>query len=349
MSTRCPDDHAVVIGIRRYADATSGWISDLQGPDNDAAAVAAWLGDPRGGGLSADHVHLLRSADVPNPGPAGPVEPCQLSVKQELTAVAQLPNTAYQGQWAGRRLYVYVSGHGWANRRNEAALVTAEATRSDPLNVLVTSWVEWMAQAAPFQELVFWGDLCATRTPVTQLFRCDLPDKFAMNAHQVKTFAAYAAPVGLVAVENLMPDGQWHGAFTYALLQGLNGAAATPVTSETIRDYLLNAMRAFLPERDRQRPTVAKEPSFGFTDEMEFATPRRTTFPVTLRFHAGALGQRVWVGTSPIGPHDAETVLDAVEWTVKLPAGVFAVFFERGTTHQFEVVGGGIDGPVDIG
>ena len=37
----------------------------------------------------------------------------------------------------------------------------------------------------------------------------------------MRVFGAYAAPVGLVAVENEMPDGQWHGAFTYALLEGL--------------------------------------------------------------------------------------------------------------------------------
>ena len=85
-----------------------------------------------------------------------------------LSEVAQLPKDAFLGQWAGRRLYVYVSGHGWANRRNEAALVTAEASLASPLNVLVTSWVEWMMQAAPFQELVFWGDTCATRTPLTR-------------------------------------------------------------------------------------------------------------------------------------------------------------------------------------
>jgi len=344
-----PHDHAVVIGISRYADVEAGWITALQGPDNDAADVAAWLRDPAGGGLPHDNVHVVRSADAPDPFTADHVEPHQQMVMRALDDVAQLEQTTFEGQWAGRRLYVYVSGHGFANVRDEAALVTAEATKATPLNVLVTDWVRWMAQAAPFQELVFWGDTCSTRTLATRFTRCALPDVFSAKAPQVRTFAAYAAPVGLVAVENLMPDGQWHGAFTYALLQGLKGAAVTPVTSDSLRDYLLNAMRAFLPDRDRRRPTVAKEPSFGFTDAMQFSAPPRLGFPVTLRFGRGVLGQRVRIGVSPAAPPVAETVLDAEEWTVELQPGAFAVFLEGGATHQFEVVGGGADGPVDVG
>ncbi len=342
------DDHAVVIGIRRYADVAAGWVSDLQGPDNDAAAVASWLRDPLGGGLPDDNVRVVRSADAPDPFTPGRVEPHQQMVKRALTDIAQLPKRTYQGQWAGRRLYVYVSGHGWANRRNEAALVTAEATRADPLNVLVTSWVEWMAQAAPFQELVFWGDTCSTRTQVAHLHTCDLPPSFSPNAPRVRTFSAYAAPIGLVAIENRMPDGEWHGAFTYALLQGIRGAAVTPVTTDTLRDYLLNAMSAFLPPRDRDRPTVAKEPSFGFTDAMEFGSPQRPKFPVTLRFDASAVGRRVRVGVWPAVPPLAETVLSAQEWTVHVEAGAYAVFVEDRPAAQFQVLGGGVDGPVDV-
>ncbi|HYP43570.1 MAG TPA: caspase family protein [Propionibacteriaceae bacterium] len=342
-------DHAVVIGIQRYADVGAGWISDLQGPDNDAAEVATWLRDPQGGGLPADHVRVLRSADAPDPFTADRVEPHQKLVIQALTEVAQLPSNAYRGQWAGRRLYVYVSGHGWANRRNEAALVTAEASRALPINVLITSWVEWMARAAPFQELVFWGDTCATRTPLTHLYPCDLPDIFSMNAPSVRTFAAYAAPVGLAAVENQMPDGKWHGAFTYALLQGLRGAAATPVTSDSLRDYLLNAVRSFISDRDRKRATVAKEPAFGFTDAMEFGSPRRPEFPVVLRFRPEAVGHRVFVGNSRAAPPVAETVLTEPEWVVPLAAGAYAVFVEAtGAMQEFQVVGGGADGPVDV-
>jgi hypothetical protein len=107
-------------------------------------------------------------------------------------------------------------------------------------------------------------------------------------------------------------------------------------------------MRAFLPERDRNRATVAKEPAFGFTDAMEFASPPRPKFPVALRFDPNVMGQRVRVGVSPTAPPLAETVLHAVEWTLELEAGVFAVFFVDGITRQFEVVGGGMSEPIDL-
>ena len=345
-----PHDHAVVIGIRRYADVAAGWISTLNGPDNDAAAVAAWLRDPAGGGLPDDNVRVVRSAEAPDPFVNGQAKPHQSMVTDVMRSVAQLPKDAFQGQWAGRRLYVYVSGHGWANDYDEAALVTAEASQASPLNVLVTSWVRWMRKAAPFQELVFWGDTCATRIPLTKLFACDLPDSFSMNSPAVRVFGAYAAPMGLVAVENQMPDGVWHGAFTYALLQGLQGAAGTPVTNDTLRDYLLNTMRSFMSERDQKRPTVAKEPTFGTTDRMEFASPAPRSFPITLRFPAEAVGQRARLSISRAAPAVAETVLKKRDWAVQLQAGGYAAFVDgTGIAQAFQVVGGGADGRIDVG
>ena len=72
-------DRAVVIGIRRYVDATpdgASWVTNLNGPDNDADAVTEWLRQPDGGALPAANINTVRSADLPNPFPdkdsAGP-------------------------------------------------------------------------------------------------------------------------------------------------------------------------------------------------------------------------------------------------------------------------------------
>lgn len=343
-----PHDRAVVIGIGRYADVAAGWLKNLDGPDNDAAAVAEWLRSPAGGGLPPDNVRVVRSADVPDPFPAGRVEPHQKMVIDALNEVARLPKTTYEGQYAGRRLYLYVSGHGWANRRNEAALVTAEAKQNEPVNVLVTSWIDWMNRAAPFQELVLWSDTCATRTPLTLLHPCELPDSFSMNSPSVRAFSGFASPVGLVAVEGQMPNGEWHGAFTYALLQGLKGAAATPVTSDSLRDYLRNAMQTFQRPDQRQRPTVAREPSFGWTDPMVFAAPERPRFSITLRFSQECVGKRVMVGVRPADPI-LDTVLPAPEWIVELEAGAYGVYVDDlGLSKAFQVIGGGADGVVTV-
>ena len=94
-----PHDHAVVIGIRRYVDTAAGWVSELRGSDNDAAAVAAWLRDSNGGGLAHDNVRVLCSADAPDPEVARKLitiaaRSCQVTMT--LSQVAQIVIT-YEG------------------------------------------------------------------------------------------------------------------------------------------------------------------------------------------------------------------------------------------------------------
>jgi hypothetical protein len=343
-------DHAVVIGIARYADAAdpAGWVSNLQGPDNDAAAIGDWLRDPAGGALPADHVRVVRSADLPDPfGPEG-AGPAQQAVIEALDSVAALPTSAYEGRYAGRRFYLYVAGHGWASRRNEAALVTAEATLTTKLNVLASDWMDWLWYADRFRELVLWADACATRTPVDLLHGCALPAAFA-SSPGAQRFDAFAARFNLKSVENQMPDGNWHGAFTYALLQGLKGAAPGAVTSATLRDYLINAMKAFM--RDEQHiATVSQEPDFGHVDAIEFASAAHTpTFPVTLRFRDDCVGHGATVSTRSSQPPAAETVLASTRWTPELAAGSYVAFVpDLQLVSAFTVSGGGVDGDVAV-
>jgi hypothetical protein len=344
-----PHDHAVVIAIRRYADVAAGWITALEGPDNDAAAVADWLRRPDGGGLPDANVRVISSADVPDPFPEGGAAPDQRGVIAALDDIAQLSKDRFDGQFAGRRLYLYISGHGWAREPDEAALVTAEATKARPLNVLVTSWTRWMHKAAPFKELVLWADTCATLAPLKLLHGCELDDSVSANLKEVRLFEGFAAPLGLRAVENEMPDGRWHGVFTYALLEGLKGAAPSPVTSDTLSDYLRNALKDFMREDQRKRKTVAQEPGFGRRDPIVFATKARPTFPVTLRFPQECVGRRVIVGTIGSNPPAAETILEGTEWALQLEAGIWVVFVDgTAITKGFEISGGEADVTVTV-
>jgi hypothetical protein len=341
-----PHDHAIVIAIRRYADVAAGWITELQGPDNDATAVADWLRSPEGGGLLDDNVRVVWAAEAPAGAQA---IPDQESVISALDEIAQLPMDRYEYQYAGRRLYVYISGHGWAREPDEAALVTAEATKANPLNVLVTSWTGWMRKAATFRELVLWADTCATRAPPVAMRPCVLAESVGANVSKVRVFAGFAAPLGQRAVENQMPDGQWHGAFTYALLEGLKGAAPSPVTGDTLSGYLHNATKEFIAPKDRKRKTVAQEPTFMRTDEIVFATRPRAAFPVTLEFTPECLGRRVMVGTSRTSAPVVEKVLDDPTWNIELEPGLWGAFVDGSETKKlFEVAGGGAGGVVTV-
>jgi Caspase domain len=342
-----PDDHALVFGIRRYFGAAAGWPPDLRGPDNDAAAVAAWLRRQDGGGLPHDNVRVVCSADAPDPFRDGRGEPDQQRIVTVLKEIAQLPTTykdEENRQFAGRRLYVYISGHGWATRSVQAALVTAEAVKDNPLNVDVTSWTDWLTEAAAFKQIVLWADTCATRTPPTVLQATPgangLPATAHPNAPHVRVFESFAAGIGLRAVENQMADGDWHGAFTYALLRGLEGEAQTPVTSDTLSDYLRNAMKQFQSEEDKPRRTVAHEPAFGRRDPITFAEPARQTVPVGITFAPACRGQRVTVARGRGMPAVAATLLTGTEWQLKLEPGLYVVLVDAlGLSKAFEAVG----------
>jgi uncharacterized caspase-like protein len=320
-------DRAVVIGIRRYGYAAdpAGWINDLNGPDNDAADVAEWLRRADGGGLPDDNVTVVRSADLPDPFPdENSIGPAQAAVEKALAAVSELPVDAYEGQYSGRRLYLYVSGHGVAQQPDQAAVLTADAKFRRPLNVLVTSWFDWFYTAARFQEFVLWADCCATRVSATPK-ACDLVTEKSPNLGKGRRFVAFAAALDEKAVENQL-DGKWHGVFTYTLLQGLNGAAGATVTSDNLHDYLHNNVAAYMRDDQRARG-VAQEPTFGVTDAMTFATyPEKSKFQVMLRFPQSCVGKRAAIGVNASSPMLVETVLQGPNWAPELEAGIYVVF-----------------------
>jgi hypothetical protein len=342
-----PDDHALVFGIRRYFGTAAGWPSDLQGPDNDAAAVAAWLRRRDGGGLPHGNVRVVCSADAPDPFRDGRGEPDQQRIVTVLKEIAQLPTTykdEENRQFAGRRLYVYISGHGWATRSVQTLLVTAEAVKDNPLNVDVTSWTDWLTEAAAFKEIVLWADTCATRTRPTMPQATPGANGLAATNHPaapyVRVFESFAAGISLVAVENQMADGRWHGAFTYALLRGLEGEAQTPVTSDTLSDYLRNVMKQFQSDDDKPRRTVAHEPAFGRRDPITFAAPVRQTVPVRITFTPECLGQRATVARGRGMPPVAETRLSGTAWQLKLEPALYVVLVDAlGLSKVFEAVG----------
>lgn len=342
-----PHDHALVFGIRRYFGTASGWPTDLLGPDNDVAAVAAWLRRPTGGGLPADHVRVVCSADAPDPFVNGRGLPDQAGVVDALKALKDLPKQyrdEENRQFGGRRLYVYLSGHGLAAMRLQAALVTAEAVKERASNVDVTSWTKWLAEAATFKEIVLWADICSIRAQPTLLqatpIASGLVDLLHPNAAHVRVFESFAAGIGLRAVENTMSDGRCHGAFTYALLRGLEGEAATPVTTTSLSDYLRNAMKQFQSEADQKRPVVAHEPAFGQRDPITFGAPVRATVPVTITFSDACLGRSATVATGRNRPPVASTVVATNEWRLALEPGLYVVLVDAlGLSVLFEAVG----------
>jgi hypothetical protein len=343
------EDHAIVIGIRRYPmfGKSERDARDLKGPDQDAAAIYEWLTDPNKGGVPPDHVTYIRSQDFPDPFPdniqAEPTEQKFMEALNKLHALGQKNDQQNKGTRIGRRLYIYASGHGFAKKRAEGAVFMADATLERTNHVSVSAWAEWFYHAGYFDEVVLWMDCCMIRELSIDMRPAGYRRVLGGNG---RMFAAFSARFPRLAVEREFENGEFHGVFTYTLLRGLNGAAADPdtkqITSQSLKEYLINAMPTFMSDEDRKTPDISKEPDFWPDDPIVFGTVVDTpTHAVKLQLPANATGQTVRIVTgSP--PEDVKTLVatSAME-KVKLPKGqYFAKIDTMGWSEEILVAGG---------
>lgn len=268
------DDYAILVGITRYPV-----LGDLQGAEGDACRFREWLIDPAGGAVPLENVHLIVTSNFHPPEPASVEEagPADSQFKRILNRII-LSNGA-QRERAGRRLYLYFSGHGFTTtERPEAALYTAPATLSSPEQIAGTRYLEKLQGAALFEELVLVMDCCRTMEVMSQIVQPVLnllPNP--ARANQVRVFKAYGAPNGLLARERRFePEGRVEGILTHALLAALRQAEGDThgrVTGPQIKGHILNRWK----ELTRDIPAAQPEIDVTHAEELVFAerpTPR---------------------------------------------------------------------------
>ena len=349
-------DYAIVVGVQRYPSfgRTAKDSYDLQGPDNDARAVADWLTDPDGGALPPENVRMVSSARYPNPfgGPdtVGPKQGDVAGAFRWLEDIAQRNNRRIDGPGltVGDRLYLYMSGHGYAKRRQEAAVFTANATRSRLWHVEASRWAEWFYQAEYFKEYVVWMDCCMN--PDLRIRPGPVGYRDVVPSASPPLFSAFAARYPGQAVEALQDDGVYHGAFTWALLKGLRSAVDEngAITSHSLKGYLVNAMQSFMTDEQKRDERVSTEPDFGSEDDIVFARPPEPAFDVTLTVPAQAVGHRYRIVTgSP--PRSVKTgTVPGPRFKVKLPNGLYVASVAAAKlTAGIEVIG--VDGHASLG
>jgi hypothetical protein len=258
-----PSDRALVVGISRYIGLRdeAGNPSVLLGPVTDAKSIFSWLVDPLGGGLDQANIELIHSgqfAASSDPGTSGP------AYQAVIAALKKIMDRTKDVQ--GRRLYVYMSGHGFAPDVDRGALFTAECEDPSYPNVYATGWLNWFRAQQRFKEFVLWMDCCF-----------DSMDSVPVEAPPVRTtplvgpagprFIGLAAQTGMRALECPIPQdrNEVHGVFTWTLLTGLRGAAVDKatnlVTGESLRAYLLNAMKDFIPADRRTAREISTAPN----------------------------------------------------------------------------------------
>lgn len=219
------DDHAIVVGIQRYSS-----LAPLHGPVADAKAFHAWLTADGGGAVPATQAALVLS---PAPGPKDPLlaPPMLTHVQVELDRVQQWGFD--HDNIAGRRLWLYLAGHGAAPDVDDAALLMANATMDRLYHLPAAPYLRWFRAAALFEEVVVVADCCRDELGGRLMpFAMPWADAPSPGA-KVRYLTAFATEWSRKAREKPVDGtGTVRGVFTRALLEGLQQGRGTAKTLE---------------------------------------------------------------------------------------------------------------------
>ena len=144
------NDYAVVVGICRYPA-----LRELSGPVNDAHSFRDWL--VTRGAVPPGNIELVVTPDNAETMTQRNAQPLRDQVIMALDAV--LGNVGQQGK-AGRRLCLFLAGHGYARQVDDAALLMANAGGGSFPSVSGTQVANWFRASATFDEIVLIMDCC---------------------------------------------------------------------------------------------------------------------------------------------------------------------------------------------
>lgn len=349
-------DWAVVVGLSRYPE-----LGDLDGPENDARDFYAWL--TRRAGVPKEHVRLILSSDFQPPATTAlQAKPTSERIEEAFDALYDTAERrAREGGElkVGRRLYIFLAGHGFSPSGDEAALLMANATRGRTYHVPGRPYANWFLRAGFFDEVILFMDCCRERypqAPLRVLPYIDMTDPTAVD--RSKILFGFATKWSRLSREKPMPDGKVRGVFSTALLTALNGAAADAngeITARSLADYLYNHMKDLLSLEELRDDDVPKEPEliFDTNPNAKFlilkVSPEQAAaarFPVTVHLRpedasrdVEILDNRFNVAASAHAP--------GAEWPLRLPRGLYLCQVRAaGRQQPFEV--SGLGGSLDV-
>ncbi len=333
-------DFAILVGLPRSGVAVGDARAEARRVAADVAAMRGWLLHPAGGRLAADRVRCL----VPLPGAAPGRVASRALLTQLETTLAELEAqsrrqvAAGRGPRLGRRLTLFISGQACLPGRYRPG---SPVRPGAPL--LANAWLAWAQHSGMFHQVVLWLD-CGLDNPV-YLARREPPPLANRPLVAGPGMVALAArqPFQPAEVQPSQQFGVAHGALTWALLEGLRGAAVDPhgqVTGRSLADWLRHAQAALLPPD--APANLAREPEVIQADATLLlaegvALPH---YPVRLRLTPAARGLpvRLWHGAPP--RLDTGLGLGRAEHSLALPPGLYLLEVPgAGLRQGFEVVG----------
>ena len=363
-------DRAIIVGLQNYPgldDPENGQPS-LSGAENDAKAFKEWVTSKEGGDVPVENVDIILSSDY-SPKFASILDalPAEREVAKAFQKLRFISlDNINQGidPKVGRRLYIFMSGHGitptpyGSKNVREAALLMADV---DPTNIGSARYhipgtyaATWFCENQCFDEVFLFMDCCRD-IQIVPAINSFFPVKG--NFDSTTHFYAFATQWSRRAREKPMPDedGKVRGVFTKTLILGLQGAAAEPalddptkgvITVSSLKNYLINNMKEFIDPEFRQDPKV-QEPEIDYSpkandgkDIIIKEAPLKK-FPVLIRIPSGSSGD-VMVMDSGFSPVDQQPVNESpTEISMDLPRGKYCAFLSTNAKKRsvFDVKG----------
>ncbi len=236
---------ALIIGISNYTHA-----QPLAYAATDAQSFSAFLQSPRGGGILPDHIFTLLEEDASRAG-----------ILQE-----------FENMWdrveAGHTIYVFIAGHGVIHPKRPIGYFIPSDGKITNINATSISFLGLAEQLnAGFFEArqrILLSDMChAGLGDTANLINNYVMDKFGVESEGTFLNLAASGP----NETSFEREDLGHGAFTYSLLEALNGQSTDdPVVSA---QELVSYVQRKVPELTafNQNPVVNE----GFDPEYPLA------------------------------------------------------------------------------
>lgn len=335
-------DRALVVGIDRYPSLHK----PLSGAELDATDFFDWV-TTEGGVALANATLVVSSKYLPAPQPwkEQPAREAIADFFHEVEKASQDNNAAGLGLRAGKRLYLFFSGHGFAPALDKSGVLMANASANAPMNVAAKWWADRMYQGGWFDEVLLFQDACREPMKLADLEPPFLKERNMANMAKRRRFVALSAKNNLLSLEK-PHNNQVRGVFSVTLMAGLRGGARDPTTGEItagqLKLYLQDNMKNLLTPAELANTTIANEPDVFDPDRFVILGPTpdwspadADKFPVSVNLN-GQTDARI------LGADLAEIAKDpnaTDPWQLELARGFYRAVAGARMSDVFEVTG----------
>ena len=269
------DDYAVVIGINWYPG-----LSHLDGPVNDAHNFRAWLLDAVGGNVPDRNIKMILSPATPDAMNRSNAKPARDMIIEAFEAI--LDQKDDRGR-IGRRLYIYMSGHGFAPEVDDSALLMANASPRFIHHIPGRPYANWFHSSAKFDEIVLLMDCCRDDLSMAPFQPPPWREEHSTNAAYVKRYFVFATrPFQPAAEIPIFEAGKTQGIFTTAFLAALKMAKRDDegkLWGQAVKDFVLNHMPKLAAGE------LYQEPVFEFNEDIVFSKAEAGRFSNEIETH----------------------------------------------------------------